>query len=52
VKQQSKLNHLLSALRSYLIFVPLIWLWTVFMATFSLLSSLADRDGTHQQWLR
>jgi len=50
VKSNSKFNHLLSALRSYLIFVPLIWLWTVFMATFSLLSSLVDRDGRIQQW--
>ncbi|MGO9211945.1 MAG: lysophospholipid acyltransferase family protein [Terriglobales bacterium] len=47
---QSKFNHLLSALRSYLVFDPLIWLWTVFMATFSLLSSLVDRDGRMQQW--
>ena len=47
---QSKLNHLLSALRSYLVFDPLIWLWTVFMATFSLVSSLVDRDGRIQQW--
>jgi len=50
VKQQSKFTRLLSALRSYLIYVPLIWLWTVFMATFSLLSSLVDRDGRTQQW--
>ena len=50
MKQQSKLKHLLSALRSYLIFDPLIWLWTVFMAVFSLLSSPADRDGRIQQW--
>ena len=50
MKQQSKLKHLLGALRSYLIFDPLIWLWTVFMAVFSLLSSLADREGRIQQW--
>jgi 1-acyl-sn-glycerol-3-phosphate acyltransferase len=50
VEQQSKFKHLGSALRSYLIYVPLIWLWTVFMATFSLLSSLVDRDGRIQQW--
>jgi len=50
VKQRSKFTRLLSALRSYLIFVPLIWLWTVFMATLSLLSSLVDRDGRIQQW--
>jgi len=47
---QNKLNHFLSALRSYVIFDPLVWLWTVFMATFSLLSSLIDRDGRIQQW--
>ena len=41
---------MLSALRSYLIFDPLIWLWTMFMATFSLLSSFVDRDGRIQQW--
>lgn len=50
MKSNSKFNHLLSALRSYLIFDPLIWLWTVFMATFSLLSSFVDRDGHIQQW--
>ena len=50
MKPDSKLKHLLSALRSYCFFVPLIWLWTVFMATFSLLSSLIDRDGRIQQW--
>jgi len=50
VKQQSTFTRLLSALRSYLIFIPLIWLWTVFMATFSLLSSPVDRDGRIQQW--
>jgi 1-acyl-sn-glycerol-3-phosphate acyltransferase len=50
VNTASKLKHFLSTLRSYLVFDPLIWLWTVFMATFSLLSSLVDRDGRIQQW--
>jgi len=50
VKQQSKLKHLLSALRSYLIFDPLLWLYTTVMGTLSLLSSLVDRDGRIQQW--
>ena len=50
MKPDSKFKHLLSALRSYLVLVPLIWLWTVFMATFSLLSSLIDREGRMQQW--
>jgi 1-acyl-sn-glycerol-3-phosphate acyltransferase len=40
----------LSALRSYLIFDPLIWLWTVLMAVSSLLSSFMDREGRIQQW--
>jgi len=50
VKPNSKSKHLLSALRSYLIFDPLVWLYTVVMGTLSLLSSLADRDGRIQQW--
>jgi len=50
VKPESKPHCLLSALRSYCFFVPLIWLWTVFMASFSLLSSLVDRHGRIQQW--
>jgi 1-acyl-sn-glycerol-3-phosphate acyltransferase len=50
VKSKSKLDHLLSALRSYLVFDPLIWLYTMVMGTLSLLSSLVDRDGRIQQW--
>ena len=50
MKQQSKSRHLLSALRSYLIFDPLLWLYTIVMGTLSLLSSLFDRDGRIQQW--
>jgi len=50
VNTASKFNHLLSALRSYLIFDPLIWLYTVIMGTLSLLASLVDRDGRIQQW--
>ena len=50
MKPNSKSKHLLSALRSYLIFDPLVWLYTVVMGTLSLLSSLADRDGRIQQW--
>ncbi len=41
---------LLSRLRSYLIYDPLIWSYTVFMGTLSLASSLIDRDGRIQQW--
>jgi 1-acyl-sn-glycerol-3-phosphate acyltransferase len=50
VKPDSKLQHLLSALRSYCFFVPALWLWTVLMASSSLLSSFIDRDGRIQQW--
>ena len=50
MKQQSKFKHLLSALRSYLIFDPLLWLYTIVMGTLSLVSSLVDRDGRIQQW--
>ncbi len=46
----SKSKHLLSALRSYLIFDPLIWMYTVVMGTLSLLSSFVDREGRIQQW--
>ena len=50
MKPNSKSQHLLSRLRSYLIFDPLIWLYTVVMGTLSLLSSFVDRDGRIQQW--
>lgn len=43
-------HGLASRLRSYFFFVPVIWAYTVFMGTFSLLSSLFDRDGRIQQW--
>jgi len=38
----------LSALRSYLIFDPLIWSYTLVLGTISLLSSLVDRNGSFQ----
>ncbi len=38
----------LSALRSYFIFDPLIWSYTLVLGTISLLSSLVDRDGSFQ----
>jgi 1-acyl-sn-glycerol-3-phosphate acyltransferase len=50
VKQQSTSKYLLSALRSYFIFDPLIWLYTVGMGSLSLLSSLVDRNGRIQHW--
>ena len=39
-----------SRLRSYIIYDPLIWVYTVFMGTLSLVSSLFDREGRIQQW--
>ena len=39
-----------SRLRSYCIFVPLIYLYTGAMGTLSLLSSFFDRDGRRQHW--
>ena|SRR5215813_9415149 len=41
---------LLSRLRSYCIFVPLIYLYTGIMGSLSLLSSFFDRDGRIQHW--
>jgi 1-acyl-sn-glycerol-3-phosphate acyltransferase len=40
----------LSRLRSYCIFVPLIYLYTGIMGSLSLLSSFFDRDGRMQHW--
>ena len=40
----------LSRLRSYCIFVPLIYLYTGVMGSLSLLSSFFDRDGRMQHW--
>ena len=41
---------LLSRLRSYSIFLPLIYLYTFVMGSLSLLSSFFDRDGRMQHW--
>jgi len=41
-------RHLLSRLRGYFIFNPLIWLYTVVLGTGSLISSLFDRNGRIQ----
>jgi 1-acyl-sn-glycerol-3-phosphate acyltransferase len=41
-------RHLLSRLRGYFIFNPLIWSYTVVLGTGSLISSLFDRDGRIQ----
>ena len=43
-----QLKHLLSRLRGYFIFNPLIWFYTVVLGTGSLISSLFDRDGRIQ----
>jgi 1-acyl-sn-glycerol-3-phosphate acyltransferase len=44
----SGLPHLFSRLRSYFIFDPLIWLYTIVLGTMSLLCSLFDRSGQIQ----
>ena len=41
-------RHLLSRLRSYFIFDPLIWCYTIVLAISSLLASFLDRDGRIQ----
>ena len=42
------MKHLLSRLRGYFIFNPLIWFYTVVLGTGSLISSFFDRDGRIQ----
>ncbi len=42
------LPHWLSRLRSYLIFDPLVWLYTITLGTLSLLCSVFDRSGEIQ----
>jgi 1-acyl-sn-glycerol-3-phosphate acyltransferase len=50
-REEPKANGgFLSRLRSYLIFLPLIYLYTGVMGTLSLLSSFFDRDGSIQHW--
>ena len=44
-KPDRGLRHLLSRLRSYFIYDPLIWLYTIIFGLLSLLSSFIDRDG-------
>lgn len=46
--ENSKLAHLLSRLRSYFIFVPLVFLYTGLLGAGSLISSLFDRNGRAQ----
>lgn len=47
-EETSGLRHWLSRLRSYFIWDPLIWLYTIVLGSLSLLSSLFDRSGNVQ----
>jgi len=48
VKETGGIRHVLSRLRSYFIWDPLIWLYTIVLGVLSLFSSLFDRDGRIQ----
>jgi 1-acyl-sn-glycerol-3-phosphate acyltransferase len=48
VQETRGIRHVLSRLRSYFIWDPLIWLYTVVLGALSLISSLFDRDGRIQ----
>ncbi len=50
VNRKAERGSRLSRLRSYLFFAPMIYLYTGVMGTFSLLSSLSDREGRIQHW--
>ena len=50
VEERKAKRGFLSRLRSYCIFVPLIYLYTGIMGSLSLLSSFFDRDGRIQHW--
>ena len=50
VNSRSKTKSFLEALRAFLFFDPLIYLYTVVMGSLSLLSSFFDRDGSIQHW--
>jgi 1-acyl-sn-glycerol-3-phosphate acyltransferase len=47
-EETAGLRHWLSRLRSYFIWDPLIWLYTIVLGSLSLLSSLFDRSGRVQ----
>lgn len=49
--EEAGLRHLLSRLRSYFLFDPLIWLYTIIIGTISLLSSFFDHEGDVQHRL-
>ena len=48
--RRSPIRSFFDAVFSFAFFVPLIYLYTVAMGTFSLLSSLVDGDGRVQHW--
>jgi 1-acyl-sn-glycerol-3-phosphate acyltransferase len=48
VEETRGMRHVLSRLRSYFIWDPLIWLYTIVLGALSLISSLFDRDGRIQ----
>jgi 1-acyl-sn-glycerol-3-phosphate acyltransferase len=48
VTNENGIRHLLSRLRSYFFYDPLIWLYTVIVGTLSLISSLFDPNGAVQ----
>jgi 1-acyl-sn-glycerol-3-phosphate acyltransferase len=50
VSQRSQPRQLFDAVRSFLFFDPLIYLYTVVLGTLSLLSSFFDREGRVQHW--
>lgn len=47
-QEERGLRHLLSRLRSYFIFDPLIWLYTIILGILSLVCSLFDKSGNVQ----
>jgi 1-acyl-sn-glycerol-3-phosphate acyltransferase len=47
-EETSGLHHWLSRLRSYFLWDPLIWLYTIILGSLSLLSSIFDRSGDVQ----
>src|SRR5215467_4099696 len=48
IQEAGGLRHLFSRLRSYFIWDPLIWLYTIVLGSLSLCCSLFDRSGTIQ----
>jgi len=50
VTQRSPARNFFDAACSFVVFDPLIYFYTIFMGTLSLLSSFFDRDGTVQHW--